>query len=173
MSLYGVRVNGVPKLTGGIFQSAGGVSVPSSAGAVQVFNVGTSTNAAYELGTMRWNTNVLELGEEIGGGGSSRDIRIKSGGNILFAGGNGSDAWFFSRAGVLTPNSSNAADIGSTGNTIRDIHIGRYCHYAQVLSTFAQAATITNGPRAANPVTWVEVQYGTAGAESTGRIPIW
>ena len=37
-------------------------------------------------------------------------------------------------------------------------------------STFAQTATMTNGPRAANPVNWVEVSYNGG---TTGRIPIW
>ena len=39
----------------------------------------------------------------------------------------------------------------------------------QTASTFAQTATITNGPRAANPVAWIEVKV----SGSTGRIPVW
>lgn len=41
--------------------------------------------------------------------------------------------------------------------------------FRQVASTFAQAATILNGPRAANPVAWVEVRV----SGTTGRIPVW
>lgn len=36
-------------------------------------------------------------------------------------------------------------------------------------STFASIATITNGPRAANPISWVEVFV----AGSSGRVPVW
>jgi hypothetical protein len=57
---------------------------------------------------------------------------------------------------------------GST--TAGDLRVGRI-EFAPAASTFAQTATITNGPRAANPVNWAEVTYNNGA--STGRIPIW
>jgi hypothetical protein len=41
--------------------------------------------------------------------------------------------------------------------------------FRQTASTFAQTATMTNAPRAANPIAWVEVKV----SGSTGRMAIW
>lgn len=62
-----------------------------------------------------------------------------------------------SSLGITVLNSSRTNVIGKLDFTV-------------AASTFAQTATITNGPRAANPVNWVEVSYNGG---TTGRIPIW
>jgi hypothetical protein len=67
----------------------------------------------------------------------------------------------------IGPNRLQLFDGSTTAGTIR---LG-VPEFSQAASTFAQTATITNGPRAANPVTWLEVSY--ANGASTGRIPIW
>lgn len=54
---------------------------------------------------------------------------------------------------------------GSTYATLQALTID----YRQAASTFASIATMTNGPRAANPVAWLEVQVNG----SSGRIPVW
>ena len=62
--------------------------------------------------------------------------------------------------------------MGSSQNTLAVMLNGdATLSFSAAASTFAATATMTNGPRAANPVHWVEVKY--AGGASTGRIPIW
>jgi len=172
VSLFGVRVNGVPKFFGGTtpIQSQGGFAVPSSGGAHEVYNVGSPGTTDFEKGVVRWNANVLEVGEEIGGAGSARTFRLKAptAGPINFRVG-AADIWTLNVSGHVTPLSSSTFDIGSSALTIRDIHVGRFVNFQPAASTFAQTATITNGPRAANPIAWVEVQVNG----SSGRIPVW
>lgn len=55
---------------------------------------------------------------------------------------------------------------GSSAATV----IAKAFAFTPAASTFAQTATITNGPRAANPVAWARVLYNET---SSGRIPIW
>ncbi len=55
----------------------------SSAQKLRVYN--TYTDASnYELATMGWNSNILELGQEYAGTGSPRNINIKFGTNVLY-----------------------------------------------------------------------------------------
>ena len=63
-----------------------------------------------------------------------------------------------SSIGTLVLNSSRVSLIGQVD-------------FPGTASTFAQTATITNGPRAANPVNWVKVKYNSGA--SSGRMPIW
>jgi hypothetical protein len=71
---------------------------------------------------------------------------------------------FFRRIGA---NRLSVYDGSTTAGTIR---LG-IPEFSQAASTFAQTATITNGPRAANPVHWLEVTFNNGA--SSGRIPIW
>lgn len=84
-----------------------------------------------------------------------------------------------SASGGVYPNGNTLGLIQSTANgmfsfTDASISTGaqmnfRLANFGQPLSTFAQTATITNGPRAANPIAWVEVQVNG----SSGRVPVW
>lgn len=172
MALFGVRVNGVPQWTGATVQAVGGVAVGSSAQAVAVYNVGNSTTTTtYERVGLDWAANTAVVGVEKGSAGTARSLRVQAagaGGAVIFAT-NGTDNWAVVSGGELQPQSSGTYDIGDSTNAIRDLHINRYVNFTPAASTFAQTATITNGPRAANPVAWVEVKV----AGSTGRIPVW
>lgn len=179
MSLFGVRVNGVPRWTGGSTnaptQANTGLAVVSSAAAVAVYNLGGPGTADQERLAMQFTANFAEVGTDKAGSGSSRNLRIKSAQSIVFQNAN-ADAWVIdnSNPGVLRPASSAVQPaIGSATVPIGGLFLaaGTKLDFGQTASTFGSIATITNGPRAANPVAWVEVSYNAGG--STGRIPIW
>lgn len=178
MGLFGVRVNGIPRWQSGStsapIQTKTGLAVNSSAGAVTVYHAGTPTAADQELVALRFTANFGEVGTEKVGSGSSRAFRVKSANAILFNTA-GADAWQVdASAGNLRPASSAVTpQIGSSVTPIGNVYLAAAAKldFGQTVSTFAQTATMTNGPRAANPVTWVEVSYN--GGASTGRMPIW
>lgn len=58
--------------------------------------------------------------------------------------------------------------INNSGSTYANVLV-QDVDFRQPGSTFGSIATMTNGPRAANPVAWVEVKV----AGSTGRVPVW
>ncbi len=74
--------------------------------------------------------------------------------------------------GISWRNSTNTANLTIFVNDTNHLQVNPTIYFANstVVSTFAQAATLLNGPRAANPVTWVKVGYSTG---STGRMPVW
>lgn len=179
MGLFGVLVNGVPRWTSGSttapMQSKSGVAVTSSGAAVEVYNAGAPGAADAERLAMRWTANFGELGTEKIGSGSSRALRIKSANAIVMNVPAAGDIWQFDAAGGnLRPASSAVTpSIGATSTPVGSLFLAATAKldFGQTASTFAQTATLTNGPRAANPVTWVEVSFNGGG--STGRIPIW
>ena len=67
----------------------------------------------------------------------------------------------------IAANRAGLYDGSTTAGTLR---LG-ILEFSAAASTFSQSATITNGPRAANPVSWHEVTYNNGA--STGRIAIW
>lgn len=176
MAFYTVLVNGVPQSVGSTsapLQTSAGVAVTSSGGPVAVYNLGTPGAANYERAVLQFNANFAEIGTESAGSGQNRSLRLKSSGGIL-VNVTGSDRWFYDSSAALRPASSAASpDLGSSNVPVGNVWLAptKRLDFGQTASTFAQTATITNGPRAANPVAWVEVSYN-AGA-STGRIPIW
>src|SRR5581483_5543343 len=161
MGLYGVILNGVPQTVGAPVTAAAGVSVPSSVQTVAFYNAGASTAVTtYERNIVGWNANTAELGAEKGSAGSARSVRVKaagSGGAIILAT-NGTDNWAVLSGGELQPQSSGTYDIGDSTNAIRDLHINRYLNFTPSTTTFAQTATLTNGPRAGNPTAWIEIK---------------
>jgi hypothetical protein len=115
---------------------------------------------------------------------------LRSGGGVTIYNSQGGNSIAFGNAGILTLSSAGSIQFGSVGLGTADLSIIRQApntvkffdgstngstvllgavDFRQSNSTFAQTATITNGPRAANPVTWVEVKVGG----SSGRIPVW
>lgn len=179
MSLYSVLVNGVPQFVGGStaapLQSNVGVAVTSSGGGVAAYNVGAPGASNYERTVLEWTGNFGELGTEAGGTGSTRSCRVKTLGTLILNAG-GADKWQVMGGGngAFLPTSSGIQpDLGSSNIPVGNLWLSptKRLDFGQTASTFAQTATLTNGPRAANPVAWVEVSYNAGG--STGRIPIW
>lgn len=98
--------------------------------------------------------NLVVVGDVTGGA----NLTAAAGGFVAFSGrtimGSASDG----KVSFQNNAASTYADI-----LVKDVD------FRQPASTFAQVATMTNGPRAANPVAWVEVMV----AGSTGRMPVW
>jgi len=126
MSLFGVRVNGVPKYTGGA--------------------------ASFNGVTFQTNGNVTGWLDLIG-------QNVATGG--IYPNGNGL-TFIQSTADGSISFYDHALSTFATAQL-------KSVNFVIPASTFAQTATITNGPRAANPVAWVEVFV----AGSSGRVPVW
>jgi hypothetical protein len=90
----------------------------------QTFNIyNTFTSATnHERGFLRWNSNVFEIGTEEGsGGGSRRDLRLKTGvgTHVDIMAGGGTLAWRFNSVGELVPNATNTRDFGNVSTRVR------------------------------------------------------
>jgi len=90
----------------------------------QTFNIyNTFTSATnHERGFLRWNSNVFEIGTEEGsGGGSRRDLRLKTGigTHVDIMAGGGTLAWRFNSSGELVPNATNTRDFGNVSTRVR------------------------------------------------------
>ena len=123
-------------------------------------NVLAQRNAANPQGLRIYNTFTsatdyerLEIGSSVAGQAANTFAIIPTKGSS----GTLRDLIIGSSIGLTVMNSSRVNVIGKLDFTV-------------AASTFAQTATMTNGPRAANPVNWVEVSYNGG---TTGRIPIW
>lgn len=106
-------------LKGGVSQlSVGknaGVDIRGSDKYLRLFNVDDPTN--FERGFMRFVSNTLEIGTEIGGSGTLRPMTL-FGGNALGINTGGTIRWYFNNA-TLVPNANNAYDLGTTSLRVR------------------------------------------------------
>jgi hypothetical protein len=86
-----------------------------------IYNTFTSATN-HERGFLRWNSNVFEIGTEEGsGGGSRRDLRLKTGigTHVDIMAGGGTLAWRFNSSGELVPNATNTRDFGNVSTRVR------------------------------------------------------
>ena len=150
MAYFGmVRVNG----RAAVQFSAGTITSPSVA--VGQSNVGWYQGAADDMHAAITGTDI---------------VRISAVGPIV----NSGLGLFWGSAGVWSADTAINREAANTvkfydGSTNASTVLLGSVDFRQTASTFAQTATITNGPRAANPVAWVEVKV----AGSTGRVPVW
>lgn len=161
MGLYAIRKNGQLQLGGGLLVVSGSTSVAAisftdvtkpagiyepSSGHVGLVNNGVNT-ASFAQGEMRMAAaTVLSWNNNVNASAAAPDTQIQR----IAA----------NRIGI----------IGADSTTAGTIRAGTF-EFSAAASTFAQTATITNGPRAANPVSWVRVTFNNGG--SSGRVPIW
>lgn len=160
MGLFGVRVNGVPRFTGGSEQ----------------FPAGTSAIPGVAIGEP--NSGFWQRGSGIIGltlAGTHHADFARSGGNVwasvasdVAVGWSSGDPSSAAPDVTIVREAPNTLKIFNGSTAASTVLLGAI-DFRQTASTFAQAATILNGPRAANPVAWVEVRV----SGTTGRIPVW
>lgn len=110
----------------------------------------------------QWLVPTLQVqgGSTFGGG-----VTVSSGN--MAVGSAGAIGWL--SAGIMTsPGDSTIAMQNFAQSTYASLQ-ALEVDFRQAASTFAQTATITNGPRAANPIAWVQVRVNG----TTGRMAIW
>lgn len=114
--------------------------------AAQAFNVyRTFTDASnYERGTIKWNSNTLEVCSERAGTGAARDMKIYASGLFLYLGRNGDVQWAIDNNSNFSPTTNNLLDVGATTNRIRNLHQGGYLEQVEMAAPAAPAA---NGVR--------------------------
>ncbi len=87
----------------------------------RIYNTFTSATN-HERGFLRWSSNVFEIGTEEGsGGGSRRDLRLRTGigTNVDIMAGGSTLAWRFNSSGELIPNATNTRDFGNVSTRVR------------------------------------------------------
>lgn len=132
------------------------LSIASGSSAIQIHNTASPTTTNYERGSMFWSGNILKMGFEAGGTGSSRSVQIGA-----FAGSgsvsivqNGTASGLFSNGNiVLTPRASTSSGgptsafqiIGpaSTGQTASTELIDNYFNNNRTVQ-FATGSITTN-----------------------------
>ena len=159
MAQFGVRVNGSPRWVGSNVQlPAGTLTAPG----VSVGRPG--------LGFYQPSANTIAFANDAATNNPpisfSQGIGLSSGSQLVWTATN-STANGQTVIQQIAANRLQIFDGTTTAGTIRQ----GIPEFSQTASTFAQTATITNGPRAANPVTWLEVTFNNGA--SSGRIPIW
>lgn len=158
MGFFGVvRVNGVPRFGMPIVVTDGSANSPS---------IGFASQPG--LGWYRSAANQIALANS---GASTpppvsmdQGINISASGQLVWTGSSATAAG----TAVLRQEAANTFKFYDGTTNASTVLLGAV-DFRQTASTFAQTATITNGPRAANPVAWVEVKV----LGSTGRVPVW
>ncbi len=86
----------------------------TSAQAFNVYNTWSSAGANYERLALKWSSNIVTIGTEAGGTGSSRGMVITAAGN-LYLGGGGVVEWQISSSGNFVAYADATYDIGASG----------------------------------------------------------
>jgi hypothetical protein len=127
----------------------------------QTFRVyNTFTDASnYERGFMRWNANVLQIGNESAGTGVARnvillsadhlDLRSAPTRSIRFAPAGTTVTWLFNASGNFLANADNTYDIGAGGgNRPRNLYMASWIRMATTtVASLPAAATAGAGAR--------------------------
>jgi hypothetical protein len=127
----------------------------------------TYTDASnYERGTMSWSSNVLTVGTEKSGTGSTRAMQFRVG---------GTDIAKFDTGGNLVWNTDNTYDVGASGATRpRDLHVGRRIVAASsnvpVVIAQSGAANALTGTTSRTAMASVSIPAGTLGPNGFIRV---
>lgn len=161
MGFFGVvRVNGVPRFTTGQVVVPDGQSLAPGLGFAGQTTLGLIRDGANSITVTRNGLEYLSFNSGVG-------VAAELSRGYGWANSTASTSAVDTFIGRSAANTVSFQDTVATTNA-STVLLGSV-DFRQVASTFAQTATITNGPRAANPVAWVEVRVGG----STGRVPVW
>jgi len=136
--------------TGGVTGLANVLEVRNGVNA-QTFRVyNTFTDASnYERGFFRFNSNVLRIGFEAGGTGSTRAMQLMSVGFAFFGINDTGGIWNINGSGHFIAGTDNSVDIGATGaNRPRNIYMASWIRMAvTTVASLPAAATAGAGAR--------------------------
>jgi hypothetical protein len=152
MGLFGVRVNGAAR----ILLTNGTATQPS-----------LSFGAEPTLGLQRTSAETLAItdnGTRLFGFLTTA-LNLRGAADLVWTNG---DAISGTGDTFLHREAANTVKFFDGSTTASTVLVGSV-DFRQANSTFAATATMTNGPRAANPIAWLEVKV----SGSTGRIPVW